>query len=160
MSATAPEPERQDPRALLQRALASGRLHASFLLAGGGQAPRDAALEFARGVVCTGDPSGGRPCGACRSCHLSGAVPEDGQEIVIDGTGKSGPLYRHIGDHPDLYWVDRGGEGTRVRITQVRALQSALRLAAHEGGWRAAVIACCNSPITWGSIVVLPRTTT
>jgi DNA polymerase III gamma/tau subunit len=72
---------------------------------------------------------------------LSGATPEEGQEIVVDGTGKSGPLFRHVGDHPDLYWVDRGDEGTRVRIGQVRALQQALRLAANEGGWRAAVIA-------------------
>jgi DNA polymerase III gamma/tau subunit len=72
---------------------------------------------------------------------LSGATAEDGREVEIDGTGKSGPLYRHIGDHPDLYWIDRGAAGTRVRITQVRAIQSALRLAANEGGWRAAVIA-------------------
>jgi hypothetical protein len=37
--------------------------------------------------------------------------------------------------------VDRGEDGTRVRIGQVRALQAALRLGSNEGGWRAAVIA-------------------
>ncbi len=127
-----------EPGALLQRALGSGRIHSSFLLAGGGDVPRDAALRFIRGLVCRGE--GERPCGSCRDCQLSAARGEDG-EIVIDGTGKSGPLYRHVGDHPDLYWVDRGEDGTRVRITQVRALQNALRLASNEGGWRAAVIA-------------------
>jgi DNA polymerase III delta prime subunit len=91
--------------------------------------------------VCRGGGAGGeRPCEACRDCQLSAAHGEGG-EIAIDGTGKSGPLYRHVGDHPDLYWVDRGDEGTRVRIAQVRALQGALRFAANEGGWRAAVIA-------------------
>jgi DNA polymerase III delta prime subunit len=129
------------PGSLLRRALESGRVHSSFLLAGSGGAPREAALRFARGVVCRGRAAGGeRPCLACRDCQLSGARGEDG-EIAIDGAGKSGPLYRHIGDHPDLYWVDRGDDGTRVRIAQVRALQNALRFAANEGGWRAAVIA-------------------
>ncbi len=136
-----PNPEAQDrrqPGALLRHALESGRVHSSFLLAGGGDAPRAAAVDFVRGVVCRGE--GERPCGTCRDCMLSGATREEG-EIVIDGTGKAGPLYRHIGDHPDLYWIDRGEDGTRVRITQVRALQHALRLASNEGGWRAAVIA-------------------
>ena len=78
------------------------------------------------------------PCEQCADCQRS-AEPEE--PIAIDGTGKKGPLYRHVGDHPDLYWIDRGDDGTRVRITQVRALQSALHLAPNEGGWRAAVIA-------------------
>jgi len=127
----------QEPGGLLERALESGRVHSSFLLSGGGPGPKQAALRFARGVVCRGGDPGQRPCGECRDCRLSGA-PSD---VVVDGTGKAGPLFRHVGDHPDLYWVDRGDDGTRVRITQVRALQGALRLASNEGGWRAAVIA-------------------
>ena len=130
----------QEPGTLLRRALETGRVHSSYLLAGGGDVPREAALRFARGVVCRAGEGMERPCGECRDCQLSRIDEEEG-EIAIDGTGKSGPLYRHVGDHPDLYWVDRGEEGTRVRITQVRALQNALRLAANEGGWRAAVIA-------------------
>ena len=130
---------RPEAGVLLRRALESGRLHSSFLLAGGGDAPTRAALDFARGVVCRG--AAPRPCEACRDCALSGAKREGGEEIVIDGTGKRGPLYRHVGDHPDLYWIDRGEDGTRVRISQIRALQGALRLAPNEGGWRAAVIA-------------------
>jgi hypothetical protein len=129
---------KNEPGELLRRVLASGRVHSSFLLAGGGDAPRQAALDFVRGVVCRGE--GERPCGSCRDCMLSGATREAG-EIAIDGTGKAGPLYRHVGDHADLYWIDRGEDGTRVRISQVRALQNALRLASIEGGWRAAVIA-------------------
>jgi DNA polymerase III delta prime subunit len=144
--ATSEPREGQEPERFLTRALASGRVHSSFLLSGGGTAPREAALRFVRGVVCRGGEGDGesntpRPCGSCRDCQLSGAQPSEGQELTIDGTGKRGPLYRHVGDHPDLYFVDRGDEGTRVRISQVRALQQALRLAANEGGWRAAVIA-------------------
>ncbi len=37
--------------------------------------------------------------------------------------------------------MERGAADTRVRIGQIRALQRALHLCAHEGGWRAAVIA-------------------
>ena len=143
--AAAPDPEdSRDASALLRAALTSGRLHASFLLSGAGEEPRAAARSFARGVVCRGE--GVRPCGLCRDCQLSAEREDpatDGlpQPLAIDGTGKRGPLYRHIGDHPDLYWVDRGDDGTRVRIGQVRALQTALRLRSSEGGWRAAVIA-------------------
>ena len=142
--ATDPVPaESPDASSLLRAALTSGRLHASFLLSGAGEQPRAAAREFARGVVCRGEAA--RPCETCRDCQLSaerdGAAPDGLEPAVIDGTGKRGPLYRHFGDHPDLYWVDRGEDGTRVRIGQVRALQAALRFASSEGGWRAAVIA-------------------
>jgi DNA polymerase III delta prime subunit len=138
LDAASRAPETPAPGTLLRRALESGRVHSAFLLSGGGDAARDAALDFARGLVCRGE--GERPCGHCRDCRLSQAA-EAGEPIAIDATGKSGPLYRHLGDHPDLYWIDRGEEGTRVRIGQVRALQGALHLAPNEGGWRVAVIA-------------------
>jgi hypothetical protein len=63
------------------------------------------------------------------------------EEIALDGSGRKGPLYRHIGDHADLYWLERGADDTRVRIGQIRALQGALRLQSQEGGRRVAVIA-------------------
>ncbi len=126
-------------RTRLSRALASGRVHSAFLLSGSGDEPRDAAQDFVRGVVCRGEAP--RPCGACRDCRLSGTDDGEREPVVIDGTGKRGPLYRHIGDHPDLYWIDRGEDSTRIRIAQVRAIQGALRLAANEGGARAVVIA-------------------
>jgi DNA polymerase III delta prime subunit len=129
-----------DPAALLARALESGRIHSAYLLSGTGTAagggPRGAALAFARGLVCSGAP-GRRPCDECTDCRRSA----EREPVALDGTGKRGPLYRHIGDHPDLFWLERGAEETRVRIGQVRALQNALRLGANEGGWRGAVIA-------------------
>jgi DNA polymerase III delta prime subunit len=124
-----------DPATLLDLSLASGRVHSAYLLAGPLDAARAAALRFVRGLVCTG--AGTKPCEACASCQRSIAS----NEIAIDGTGKSGPLYRHVGDHADLVWVERGADDTRVRIGQVRAVQQALRLRSHEGGRRAAVIA-------------------
>ena len=120
---------------LLQRSLEAGRIHSAYLLSGPGSEPRQAALDFVRGLVCAGAPP--RPCAACPACLLSGAPAE----IAIDGTGKKGPLLRHVGDHPDLLWVERGASDTRVRIGQIRALQHALRLRIDEGGRRAAVIA-------------------
>ncbi len=124
-----------DPQALLRRSLETGRLHSAYLLSGPPPEPSEAALGFARGVVCGGPAP--RPCEACPACHRS-----RGREILaLDGSGKQGPLLRHIGDHPDLLWVERGTEDTRVRIAQVRALQSALRLRTAEGERRVAVIA-------------------
>ncbi len=124
-----------DPQALLRRSLESGRLHSAYLLSGPPERPREAALWFARGVVCSG-PSP-RPCESCPSCHRS----SEREILALDGAGKKGPLLRHVGDHPDLLWVERGTDDTRVRIGQIRALQSALRLRVAEGGRRVAVIA-------------------
>jgi DNA polymerase III delta subunit-like protein len=118
---------------LFERALASGRLHSAYLVSGPREAAREAAHAFARAAVC----ERGTLCEACDGCRRSGPRAE----IAIDGTGRSGPLFRQVGDHPDLFWVERGGEDTRVRIGQIRALQHALRLQAGEGGRRVAVIA-------------------
>jgi len=120
---------------LLRRSLESRRVHSAYLLAGPGEAPRDAALAFIRALVC--QAGGADPCEACPSCTRS----SPGERVAIDGAGKKGPLFRHVGDHPDLLWVERGEDDTRVRIGQVRALQRALHLKTHEGGARAAVIA-------------------
>jgi DNA polymerase-3 subunit delta' len=124
-----------DPESLLRRSLETGRIHSAYLLSGPPAAAREAALGFARGLVC--EAANGRPCDACASCRRS----TQRDEIALDGTGKSGPLLRHIGDHADLLWVERGQDDTRVRIGQIRAVQQALRLRSHEGGYRAAVIA-------------------
>jgi DNA polymerase-3 subunit delta' len=128
-------PGSEDPAALLRRALASGRIHSAYLVSGPGPGPREAALAFVRGLVCRGE--GPRPCERCADCARSGAP----HAIALDGTGKKGPLLRHVGDHPDLVWVERGADDTRVRIGQVRALQHELGLRAWGTGMRAAVIA-------------------
>jgi DNA polymerase-3 subunit delta' len=124
-----------DPQALLRRSVESGRLHSAYLLSGPPPAPREAALAFARGVVCGGPAP--RPCEACPACRLSSRR----EILALDGSGKKGPLLRHVGDHPDLLWVERGADDTRVRIGQIRALQGALRLRTADGGRRVAVIA-------------------
>ena len=128
-------PRELEPPVLLQRALESQRVHSAYLVSGPGDLPRGAALAFARGLACTSE-SAERPCEQCASCFRSTLDPEP---LEIDAAGKAGPLYRHIGDHPDLLWIDRG-QSTRVSIKQIRALQSALRLGSHEGGWRVALI--------------------
>ncbi len=121
---------------LLGQSLRSGRVHSAYLLSGPGDAPRSAARGFARALVCEAAES--QPCERCAACARSAA---DDAGIALDGTGKKGPLYRHIGDHPDLLWVERGPGDTRVRIGQIRALQAALRLRGSGSGRRAAVCA-------------------
>jgi DNA polymerase-3 subunit delta' len=127
---------REGPRDVLARSLASDRIHSAYLFAGLGGAPRDAAEWFARALACRAAPEA-RPCEACAGCRRSS--PRDA--VALDGTGKSGPLYRHVGEHPDLLWVERGKDDTRVRIGQIRAVQQVLHLRAVEGGRRVVVIA-------------------
>lgn len=121
---------------LLDRALESGRIHSSYLFVGPEDIVRNAALGFARGLVCKGDAP--KPCETCKECIRSS---QSAEPIELDGSGKKAPRYRHIGDHPDLYWVDKGLDGTRVRIEQIRDTQKALRRGSYEGGYRVAIIA-------------------
>jgi DNA polymerase-3 subunit delta' len=114
--------------------VASGRIHSAYLLSGPGPEPRAAAIRFARALVCQGQPP---PCEDCPACRRSAQR----EEIALDGAGRSGPLYAHLGDHPDLFLVERGAGDTRVRIAQIRALQAALRLRANEGERKVALIA-------------------
>jgi len=130
-----------DPTTLLRRAVESGRVHSGYLLSGDREAALAAATQFARALVCRS--SAERPCEDCQDCARSAgsAASAANEPVEIDGTGKRGPLFRHIGDHPDLFWIDRGSDSTRVRIGQIRAIQSALQLGSYEGGRRVAVIA-------------------
>ncbi|MCH2170007.1 hypothetical protein MK489_04415 [Myxococcota bacterium] len=118
---------------LLERSLLSDRIYSAYLLAGPGDAPREAARQFVRGLVCTGESP--RPCDECTACRRS----TDAEPLALDGS--KGPYYRHVGDHSDLYWVERGTGDTRIRIDQIRELQNALRLQPEGEGRRAAVIA-------------------
>ena len=122
-------------RARLRRQIASGRLHTAYLLSGMGPEPRDTAHWLARAACCEGP--GERPA---RPAGAAGGRP-GATEIPLDGTGKSGPLLRHVGDHPDLLWVERGATTRACASRQVRACKHALRLRTSEGGARVAVIA-------------------
>ena len=121
----------------LLASLRAGRVHGAYLFAGPGEPPRRSAHWFARALACSAAAGGELPCEQCAACRRSRA----GEPVPLDGDGKKGPLYRHIGEHPDLLWVERGDDKTRVTIKQVRALQEVFRLKGVEGGRRAAVIA-------------------
>lgn len=124
-------------RERLLSALRAGRVHGAYLFAGPGEPPRRAAHWFVRALACSAAPTSELPCEECPACRRSRA----GEPVALDGDGKSGPLYRHVGEHPDLLWVERGEDKTRVTIKQVRALQEVFRLKATTSGRRAAVLA-------------------
>ena len=127
-----------DPAEILRRSVENGRVHSSYLFTGTGPAPSVTAQTFARALVCAA-PVAGRPCESCNACLRS---REDGEAeaILLDGKGKRGPTHRHLGDHPDLLFVERGAEDTRITIRQIRDIQNALRLGANEGGRRIAIV--------------------
>ncbi len=132
----------KSPAQILYRSIANDRVHSAYLLTGSGEFPTTTGRDFARALVCTG--AAGSVCEECDACRRSNTLDAEGEEaapIVLDGKGKRGPTYRHMGDHPDLYWVERGADDSRITIGQVRDLQNALRLGANEGGRRVAVIA-------------------
>ena len=131
-------PRENDPTRILARSVESQRVHSAYLVTGGGPAPTRAAQAFARALVCE-RPDAGQACESCAGCDRS-RVDEDAETIELDGKGKRGPFYRHLGDHPDVLWVTRGEGDTRVTIGQIREVQAALRLGANEGGRRVAVI--------------------
>lgn len=119
---------------LLRRSLESGRIHSAYLVSGPGPGPLAEALRFLRGLACRGE--GEKPCERCDDCRRSG-VPN---EVALDGAGKKGPLHRHVGDHPDLLWVARGADDTRIRIAQIRSLQAQLRFRSAPSARRGALI--------------------
>lgn len=126
-----------DPARILRRSVENGRVHSSYLLTGTAPLPGETARAFARALVCQ-NPAEGRTCEACGAC-LRSREDEESEPIVLDGKGKRGPTHRHLGDHPDLLYVERGAEDTRITIRQVRDVQNALRLGANEGGRRVAI---------------------
>ena len=132
----------KSPAEILYRSIENNRVHSAYLLTGSGEVPTMAGRDFARALVCS--EMNGSICEQCNACHRSSTTDANGEEtapIVLDGKGKRGPTYRHMGDHPDLYWLERGADDSRITIGQVRDLQNALRLGANEGGRRVAVIA-------------------
>ncbi|MGY8736579.1 MAG: hypothetical protein ACKVIW_03560 [bacterium] len=126
------------PAEILRRSIGNDRVHSSYLFTGTGQLPATTAQAFARALVCR-NADRGEVCESCDACHRSYEDPE-GTPIVLDGKGKRGPTHRHIGDHPDLLWVERGDGDTRITVGQIRDIQFTFRLVANEGGRRVAVI--------------------
>ena len=125
------------PEEILRRSVQHGRVHSAYLLTGSGGEPARVAERFVRALVCR--EASGDACEDCDACRRSRTDPS-AEPIVLDGQGRRGPTHRHVGDHPDLFWIERGRDDTRVTIGQIRELQIALRRGANEGGRRAAVI--------------------
>jgi len=130
------QPRQRPTKNLLEESLQNDRIHSGYLFVGLGNEPRTAALDFARALICSSETE--RPCEACPACRRS---REKQPPLRLDGKGKEGPFFRHIGDHPNLFWVERGVDDTRVRVEQIRELQIGLRRTAHEPGYRVAVVA-------------------
>lgn len=136
-------PTHPEPDATLARAITNDRVHSGYLLTGDPLATRAAALGFLRALVCENPIGGaaGQACGACLGCRQTGSAESDAAPTVaIDGKGKRGPYYRHLGDHASLFWVARGEDDTRITVGQIRELSSALRLRGFGGDRRAALI--------------------
>ncbi|MCH2185796.1 hypothetical protein MK280_07985, partial [Myxococcota bacterium] len=128
----------ETPALLLENSLKSERIHSAYLISGAGEAPGNAALGFVRGMVCEADPAGLRPCEDCSACRRS--RPSEEPIALAAVPDAKGPRFRQIGDHADLYWVERAHKNNQVRIDQIRELHTALSRRSHGGGRRAAVI--------------------
>lgn len=97
--------------------VASSRLPSALLFSGiGGIGKRLAAHELTKKIFC-GDLNRvtGEPCGTCPACTLSSA-----------------------GNHPDLHFLDCGGEDSSV--DSVRELLGRLSLTSFKGGARVAIL--------------------
>ncbi len=81
-------PASTSARVLLDRALATGRIHSAYLLAGPSGTVRGEAQRFARALVCTSTDA--RPCEQCRECQRSS---EEDAAVELDGAGKRGLLF-------------------------------------------------------------------
>ena len=115
-----------DPAQILARAIENDRVHSGYLLTGAGPETSSTALAFVRALVCErGSGIACEACGNCRKSNDQSAAGGAATAIVIDGKGKRGPTYRHVADHPDLLWVERGRDDTRITVGQIRDLQSA-----------------------------------
>jgi len=66
-----------EARALLAQSLRAGRLHSAYIFAGGGEAPRQTALWFARALACTGAASADAAAAAAAGPAAAGAASAD-----------------------------------------------------------------------------------
>lgn len=136
-----PAPEVGEPGLLLARAIENDRVHSGYLLTGPNPAGARVALGFVRALVCeSGSGQACERCGSCRKSQEASGAEGAAPRVTLDGKGKRGPTYRHVGDHPDLLYVARGADDTRITIGQIRDLQGALRLRGFDGGRRVAII--------------------
>lgn len=104
--------------AVLREHIAAGQQRHAYLFTGPrGVGRRTLALRFAQALNCQQPPAPGEPCRACRACTLIEKM-----------------------QHPDLAVVQAEGEGSTLKVDQVRELQRSLSLAPYEGRYRLALL--------------------
>lgn len=91
--------------------------HAYLITGAPGIGRRSLALELAKAVNCLNPPAPGDFCDACRAC------------VQINRL-----------QHTDLSIVEPEGEGTMIKVDQVRQLQHSLSLAPYEAHYRVALL--------------------
>ncbi|MGD9163775.1 MAG: DNA polymerase III subunit delta' [Chromatiales bacterium] len=113
-------PWQEDQWNRLQQARRQGRLPHALLFCGPrGVGKEQFALAFAQSVLCHDSDAEGRPCGACRHCHLL-----------------------HSGSHPDFQWVepDTESKSGEIKIEAIRALTGGAALTVKSGGHKVVLI--------------------
>ncbi len=102
----------------LQGARKAGRLPHALLFSGiEGLGKHEFAEVFARSLLCRNPAEDGRPCGACRSCHL-----------FVAGT------------HPDYRRIEPEEPGKAIRIDSIREFVGKEALTAQLGGYKVIII--------------------
>jgi DNA polymerase-3 subunit delta' len=122
-------------RAELARARSADRLHSAYLIEGpAGTGRRALAHWLGRLILCR--TAGDAPCETCPDCRKTRPAAGESQGAARSGDAPSHP--HPPSRHPD--WTLIEPDGSTVKIAQVRALQAALSLVAHERGRRVATI--------------------
>ena len=101
---------------LLRNAISQGRLSHSYIFAGpDGCGKKLLALNFAKALNC--EKEGNKPCDSCPSCRS------------IDN-----------GTYPDVRWVRKEQDGTRIRIRQIRELERDIALKPYGARYKVFII--------------------
>jgi DNA polymerase III subunit delta' len=123
----------QEPaRRFLARTLEAGRVAHAYLLTGPANGGKTTlALDFARALICTGDP---RPCDVCPECRmLLGAGHPDVEQI--EGDADEAPEFSAL-------WKAGAAEGPRraLRIERVRELIRVMATRPTQAAYRVATL--------------------
>jgi DNA polymerase-3 subunit delta' len=102
---------------MLQQDIIRQQTRHAYLFSGPpGVGKRSLAIRFAQALNCQKPPAAGESCGQCRAC------------MQIERM-----------QHPDLMVIQSEGEGSMVKIDQVRDLQRLLSLSPYEARYRVAL---------------------
>ncbi len=106
---------------ILKKVVETERFSHAYLFAGPkGTQKRDAALEFAKAILCIEGNS--KPCGLCSQC-----------------------LKVQKGNHPDIHEIKTGAEGESIKISQIRQLQKSAATKPYEGDKKIFIVNSCET---------------